>query len=119
MRKKKCGKIEVGVEVKRGVKLKRCDECEYRQELRPCEVDGKICTFHRFAESDHAIIKLNAMVNPSEHKELIHQFEQKSIVPAYCNIEVIRVTFALVEYPDGSVGKVDPDKVHFLDRKED
>jgi hypothetical protein len=76
MKKKKREKITFGLD------LKRCNECEYRQQTRLCEVDGKICTFHRFAE------------------------------------EVIRVTFALVEYPDGSVGKVDPDKVHFLDRKE-
>lgn len=112
MKKKKCGKISLGLD------LKRCNECEYRQKIRPCEVDGKICTFHRFTEEETMLIKMKSMTHPREYAELIAQVKEQGVVPALCDIEKVRATFALIEYPDGSVGKVDPAKVHFLDRKE-
>ena len=51
------------------------------------------------------------------HCCLLRRFRENGVVPVGCSAEITRHSFALVEYPDGSVGKVDPALVHFLDGK--
>ena len=97
-----------------GLDVKRCAECE--QVLRPCEVDGKPCLFHRFVNEDRALLHINAFCTPSEQQRLYQGFKEDGLVPKCCSTEVLRTTFALVEYPDGSLGKVDPVKVCFTDK---
>ena len=83
---------------------------------RPCEVDGMSCLFHRFVDEDRALLKINAYLMPHEQREIVAEFKVAGIVPRCCSTEVLRSTFALVEYPDGSLGKVDPVKVCFTDK---
>jgi hypothetical protein len=64
--------------------------------LRPCEVDGKPAFFHRWVE-DAWIVPPSLMVGGH-------------------NGGNVRSTFALVEFQDGSVKKVDPEAVRFCGR---
>ena len=87
-------------------------------DLRPCEVDGQVCLFHRFVDEDKALLKINSFTRLEEQIILRDKVDMTGVVPGGCSTEVIRITRALVEYPDGSLGKVDPVRVCFTDREE-
>ena len=86
--------------------------------LRPCLADGKPATFHRWVEEDGALLHINAFVPVREQQEIIHRFREDCVVDNSAKIEKIRTFAALVEYADGSVGRVKPELIQFLDRKE-
>lgn len=81
---------------------------------RPCEVDGEPALFHRWIDEDVALLKVNCFVSPDERDVLVRRFRAEGFVPAGCSTEVIRHTFALVEYRDGMIGKVDPERIRFI-----
>lgn len=58
---------------------------------RPCEVNGTPALFHRWVEEARPVVR------PA----------------AFRFVEVIHETFALVEYQDGTIGKVKPEAVRF------
>lgn len=64
-------------------------------DLRPRLADGKPATFHRWVEEATERLNMSA-----------------------CTLERNHTVSALVEYPDGSVGRVKPELIEFLDRKE-
>lgn len=84
---------------------------------RPCEVNGKPAIFHRWVENDRVIIQINSLCRPGEVKEYIHRYRSECVIPPTCSSDVLRETFALVEYDDGSVCKVEPERVKFTDRR--
>lgn len=98
-----------------GLEMKRCVEC--RGPERPCLVEGKFCTFHRWMDEDSALLRINAYMSPNEQEKLHRRFKEMGLVPSCCSTEVLRTTFALIEYPDGSIGKVKPELVQFTDRE--
>lgn len=61
-------------------------------QARPCEVDGRPALFHRWVDKSQMV----------------------SIGSRRHTIEVIRNTFALVEYRDGTVAKVEPERIRFV-----
>jgi hypothetical protein len=67
----------------------------YDLQARPCKVDGAPALFHRWAEDDEVLLTANA-------KEIV---------------DVIRQTYALVEYQDGTVHMVAPELVQFTDKE--
>lgn len=69
---------------------------------RPCEVDGKPALFHRWIESDRVLVTVDGF----------NRYRPGN------RAEVIRETFALVEYEDGAVGKVKPELVRFTPSKQ-
>ena len=81
---------------------------------RPCEVDGRPALFHRWVEEDRAILNIEALVTPEDQARLAYTFREGNICPPGCKVDVLRETFALVEYQDGAVAKVDPVLVRFL-----
>ena len=95
--------------------MRECSGCR-GPELRPCEVDGKPALFHRFIEEDKALLRINTYCRPDEQQILVRCFHDEGVCSNICSTEIIRNTWALVEYSDGSVGKVDPALVTFLDR---
>lgn len=99
-----------------GLRTQLCKECHDLQ-TRLCEVDGKTCLFHRWIDEDQALLKIDVFYNTEERTRLVKHYQQDGIVPLGCSTEVVRKTFALVEYPDGSIGKVDPVLVTFLDKE--
>lgn len=109
-KKSKLGSIVFGVD------LKRCAECT--GPTRPCEVDGKVCRFHRFVEEDRLLLKVNAFTKPDLGDAIRRQVYETGVVDPTCSAEVMRETRALIEWPDGSLSPVAVDRVHFLDLRE-
>lgn len=86
-------------------------------DLRPCLADEKPAVFHRWVDEDRGLLQIKALVKPRERDMLHRQFRDEGIIPSCGSMEALRCTFALVEYPDGSVGKVKPELIQFLDRE--
>ena len=82
---------------------------------RPCEVDGVPALFHRWIEEDRALVKINCFSTPEEQAEIARSIRLSGVYPGGCSPEVIRETFALVEFLDGVVAKVKPECVRFVD----
>lgn len=84
---------------------------------RPCEVDGVPALFHRWIEDDRVLLHINTYCTPGEANVIFRGFRSDGVVPNSCSTEVIRETFALVEYRDGTIGKVKPELIRFLDKE--
>lgn len=86
---------------------------------RRCEVDGKTgCWFHRFIEEDEVLLKANAFMRKEVLDMGASHILKKGITDPTFTVEKIRKVHALVEFPDGSLGRVKPELVTFLDREE-
>lgn len=109
-KKKPAWKLQMGLDVK------RCAECGKHE--RPCLADDKPATFHRWVDEDKALLKINCFMRPEETERAVRTFKEEGWYPNTCSTERVRTCFALVEYPDGSVGKVKPELIQFLDRRE-
>lgn len=86
--------------------------------LRPCLADGKPATFHRWMDEDRALLQTVGLLNRADQMRASRLFREEGLVDVTHKIEKLRICCALVEYPDGSVGKVKPELIQFLDRKE-
>ena len=84
---------------------------------RPCEVDGRPALFHRWVEEDRALVRINCFTTPEEQAEIARKIRLSGVYPAGCTPEVIRETFALVEYRDGTVAKVKPELIRFIGKE--
>ena len=87
--------------------------------LRPCYVDGKKALFHRWAQQDNAIIKLNVNSPHAKSKveTIIETYNNKHVIPAFCELEKVTKTVAIIEYASGGVAEVEPIRVVFADNK--
>lgn len=83
---------------------------------RPCEVDGRPALFHRWVEEDRALLRINAFTSAEKRERIAREFSEGLIIPAGCFTDVIRETFALVEYQDGTIAKVKPELIRFTGR---
>lgn len=99
-----------------GLRTQLCKECKDFQ-TRLCLVDGKPCIFHRWVDDDQVLVNYNAPSHEDAEK-MIQQFSAGKVAGPNISTEVVRRTFALVEYPDGSVGKVAPELITFLDKED-
>lgn len=99
-----------------GLRTQLCKECR-DFERRLCLADGKPAVFHRFVEGDRALLKFDTFCCPEDVESCLRRFLVDGVVPAGCSTELVRSTLALVEYPDGTLRKVDPERVRFLDRE--
>lgn len=81
---------------------------------RPCKVDGVPALFHRWIEEDSVLLKIGAFVSMEDRRNLARAFYEDSIVPAGGTVTVVRHTFALVEFEDGTIAKVKPEAIRFM-----
>lgn len=100
----------MGVKKKRTMQLLPMDELR----CRPCEVEGRPALFHRWVEEDRALLRVEALVSAKSVISINNRFRSEGVVPPGCAIDVIRETFALVEYRDGTIAKVKPELVRFV-----
>lgn len=84
---------------------------------RPCEVDGRPALFHRWIEEDQAILSANALYRAYDADRMIQKFREDLFAPDGCSVEVVRQTFALVEYRDGTIAKVKPELIRFTGKE--
>ena len=85
---------------------------------RPCEVDGVPALFHRWVEEDRAVLRIEVLARGEKMGELHRCFHDSGVVPPGCSVDVLRETFALVEYRDGTIAKVDPVLVRFVGKED-
>lgn len=88
-----------------------------RNPFRPCEVDGTPAFFHRWVDEDRVLLHTCSFAPDQHHRARLDEFKRDGLVYPDCRTEAVRHTFALVEYDDGTVGKVEPEKVKFTDRR--
>lgn len=81
---------------------------------RPCEVDGKPALFHRWVEEDNALLGIDAFFPLDQQMEIRRRFTSGGTIPNGCHVDIVRNTFALVEYGDGTIAKVKPELVRFV-----
>ena len=81
---------------------------------RPCEVDGVPALFHRWAEDDETMLKLDVLRRRDDAGRLYDQYKQHGIIGPEFSVQVIRKTYALVEYRDGTVHMVAPELIRFV-----
>jgi len=84
---------------------------------RPCEVEGVPALFHRWIEEDRAILRVDGFYERAQVEYMEHLFRDRSLVGPGCHTEVIRNTFALVEYRDGTIAKVKPELIRFIGKE--
>lgn len=85
---------------------------------RPCEVDGRPALFHRWLEEDQLLFRGDIPNRIGATQEFERRLRKLGRIPECCHqLEVIRETFALVEYQDGAIDKVDPLRVRFVDKE--
>lgn len=109
-KKKPAWKLQLGFDVT------RCAECNKYE--RPCLADDKPATFHRWVDDDQAMLRINTFCRPEDQELIVRRFREEGVLDTTASVEKLRTCLALVEYADGSVGRVKPELIQFLDRKE-
>ena len=88
-------------------------------EYRPCVVGGRKALFHRWVESDKALFENVALMSHEMKAEQINQFNDFGMVDNMCTkLRIIKSFYGLVEHGDGTMEKVDPEKIVFEDTRE-
>ena len=111
MKKKK--KVRKMAQLTLGLDLKRCTEC--LGNTRPCEVSGLPARFHRWVEEEQALLHINVYERPEVQAETVRRFREEGVFGPTCSVEKQRSCRALIEWPDGSVSRVEVQHVKFLD----
>lgn len=84
-------------------------------ELRPCVVGNRAGMFHRWIDKEQEIITINLILNKKDLDKTIKEYETTGFLPKGSSVQVMRNTFGLVEYEDGTVYAVDPVTIRFTD----
>lgn len=84
---------------------------------RPCEVDGRPALFHRWIEEDRAMLKVPRNLQEKTYESIFQVFRENNVVVDGCEVVVSHHTFALVEYRDGTIAKVEPESIRFVGRE--
>ena len=82
--------------------------------LRPCTIGERKGKFHKWIEEQKILIKFNNNLKENDVRNMKIAFELSGVIPPYADYEIITNTVALVEFDDGSVGKVKPEEVRFV-----
>lgn len=100
---------------KKHIRTQPCKTCQ--NPLRPCLADDKPALFHRWIDEDRVLVKLNGLCSHETRKKILDEFQVRGVLGPEGSTEVVHNTLALVEYHDGSVGKVRPELITFLDKE--
>lgn len=84
-------------------------------ECRPCLVDGKKALFHKWVTEDELVLKCDAAFKVDRLTELVNQYHKTLTIPHGMSTLKISSTFALVELEDGTIIKIKPLSIKFLD----
>ena len=84
-------------------------------EYRPCTVYGNKALFHRWIEEEKLIIKTESVLKrQSEYFDrILKDYRENGIIAPGLSTEKITYTYALVEFEDGHIEKVEPTDVVF------
>lgn len=86
---------------------------------RPCLVDGSRAYFHRWMDADEAVITVSAKLDPRSYAKLTRDVSQRLLqstpLPNCVDAQIVRHTYGLIEYLDGTVEQVKPERIKFTD----
>ena len=83
---------------------------------RPCTVNGDKAYFHRWVEERDVFIRVNSLTAArNNYKSMAERLRREKSAPHDCDVFPTCKTWALVEYLDGEIAKVDPESVRFTD----
>lgn len=96
---------------------------EITYKLRPCIVDGNKALFHRLGTDEGIVVKANTYMKPADFCSWTYEVKKElsdknNVLPAGCELHKCSKTFALVEYEDGVMERVQPELVRFIDSQE-
>lgn len=83
--------------------------------MRPCTIDGAPAFFHRFVDQDRGVLHIKTFCRPSHLDIMLKNFNENNFIGPDCEIEKIRQTMALIEWPDGRLCTVALERVQFTD----
>lgn len=93
----------------------RSKEPERVEQRRPCEVDGSKAWYHGLVHCDRTVVRVDGKLSSIQSSIIERKIQRQQVFSNDCQMHVERRTYAMVEYLDGSVAKVDPEQVHFID----
>lgn len=82
---------------------------------RPCEVDGCKGWYHGLIHNDRIVVQPRGCMSPSRVAQYVRDIRSRGLIHPDLGAYQERHTYAMIEYLDGSVTKVDPEKVQFTD----
>jgi hypothetical protein len=86
---------------------------------RPCMVGGdKEALFHDWIFEDEVFINFNGVVKPYEMRRIAKSVREYGVVPNMAYTTPVKKTYGLVEFRDGTIQKVNPLDIRFLDSDE-
>lgn len=87
---------------------------------RQCYANNKKALFHKWIDIDEVLVKINGCVSSDDLRkinEIIDTIITNNVYSSNFNTEVIKRTYAIVEYEDGTIDYVDPKSIRFIDGK--
>ncbi len=85
---------------------------------RPCMVGDEKAKFHRWADVLTVFVKFDSVLKPKDYEKIMSRLEHNHIILPGEDVTTVTNTFALVEFMDGTVKKVNPEEVRFINKKE-
>lgn len=89
-----------------------------KPELRPCMANGVIALFHKWITDEKVFLVFDSPIPYDTKEKIINKFNESDVIPNCCDIEKAMQNFALVEFEDGTIEKIAPENVEFLDSEE-
>ena len=84
------------------------------KEHRICEVEGRRGVFFGFYEENKEILSISGFVKLTEVRRMKEIYDQDNAVLPGCDLKIISAPIALVEFEDGTIQKVDPERIRFF-----
>lgn len=84
---------------------------------RPCLCLGEEATFHRWVDDTRSFVKFNKTLAMETAKKAKEVYLKDGIIPDIADTIPFTATFALIELKDGTVKKVLPEEIRFVDKE--
>lgn len=78
-----------------------------------CLYDGHEALFHRWADVDNYAICVKTFMRQEDIFSLRYHLEETGVLPNTADLKIVHTVKAIIEFPDGSVAMVDPQKIKF------
>ena len=93
-------------------------EIVVKPELRPCWVNNKKALFHKWITEEKAFLLFKNNIPYGTKESFMKKFDECGVVPNSCDVKKVIQNFAIVEFEDGAVERIDPEDIEFLDSEE-
>ena len=84
---------------------------------RPCYVKGRKGLFHRWIEKEDFYIKTNMRISNNLFDNIRKIVKENGAVPDGFETDIVKNTYALIEFEDGHMEEIPPTTITFLDSR--